>query len=104
MRQSTAYCRLRQVYADGTEALSAVQTVSGPLSNVYPNPAHDNLWVELPAAITARYRILSSVGTAVATSSLPSMAVLLVAHLPAGLYYLEIITADSLATHRFVKQ
>ncbi|AHJ96877.1 choice-of-anchor D domain-containing protein [Hymenobacter swuensis] len=105
IRQSVAYYRLRQVDRDGKEAFSAVQVINDQLQlNVYPNPAHAELRVELPVAEVARYRILNSTGNTVATGSLSGAATLLIAGLPIGLYQLEVTTAVSRTTHRFVKQ
>ncbi|WP_170170332.1 IPT/TIG domain-containing protein [Hymenobacter perfusus] len=105
LRQGMAYYRLRQVDTDGKEALSAVQVVGSQLNiSVYPNPAHAELRVELPTAEVARYRILNAAGNTVVTGSLTGTATLPIAGLPVGLYHLQVTTAVSRTTHRFVKQ
>ncbi|GAA4507356.1 hypothetical protein GCM10023172_37840 [Hymenobacter ginsengisoli] len=100
------YYRLRQVDRDGTSHFSPVVAVAtGPATELRlaPNPAHDllTLTTEHPAAYTVR-SVLGQVLLSGTVASGP--ATVPVAGLPAGVYFLELRTAEGRVVQRFAKE
>lgn len=109
----TSYYRLRQVDRDGAVAYSpvaSVRTVPGTLAlAAYPNPATDRLTLDLtaaPAAEPCAVRVLSLAGQVVRTETLTGGHVqeMPLAGLPAGLYVLQVRTAQGSTTQRLEKR
>jgi len=106
------YYRLRQVDSDGTSSYSPVVTVqTGALPvQVFPNPATDQLTVQLPALGQATLSLLAADGRLLwqqhvaATSAQQQVAVPGLAALPAGLYLLRAEVDGRALVHRVVKQ
>jgi hypothetical protein len=99
------YYRLRQVDADGRVAYSPVVAVgAGPTDPLLaPNPTHDNL--HLTATLPTAYTVRSVLGQAMLSGNVASgPATLSVASLPAGVYFLELRTAEGRSVRRFMKE
>ncbi|WP_167855465.1 beta strand repeat-containing protein [Hymenobacter fodinae] len=103
---TTTYYRLRQVDTDGTETYSSVAAVAGTdkiEASFYPNPT--NSQVTLPAVSgLVKYRIYTATGQNVATGQAAGGSVVDIQHVPMGVYFLELISADKHNVQRFVKQ
>lgn len=106
------YYRLRQVDREGTSSYSPVVTMQtdAPPVQVFPNPATDQLTVQLPARGPAMLSLLAADGRflwqqQVAAASAPQqVAVPGFAALPAGLYLLRAEVEGQAIVHRVVKQ
>lgn len=100
------YYRLRQVDLNGTAAYSPVAVVAGSQPSdllLAPNPAHDLL--HLTAALPTTYTVRSVLGQALLSGTMASgPATVLVAGLPAGVYFLELRTATDRMVRRFLKE
>ena len=99
-----AYYRLRQVDTDGTAAYSPVATMRRNADvAIYPNPATDA--VTLPASMGAvRYRVLNSVGQALASGQAMGGDRLDLSALPKGSFFLELSDAAGRRTQRLMRQ
>jgi hypothetical protein len=98
------YYRLRQVDANGRAAYSPVVPVGASIADplLAPNPAHN--YLHLTAALPTAYTVRSVLGQAVLSGTVASgPATLAVAGLPAGVYFLEVSTAEGRAVYRFAK-
>ena len=72
--------------------------------SVYPNPAHDKLFVECEQPFV-RCELFSIVGACVGSIETESMtAEVPLEHLPAGMYVIKVITENHVLTCRFVKR
>ena len=109
----TSYYRLRQVDRDGAVAYSPVarvHVVPGPLPIVaYPNPATDRLTLDLtaiPAAEPCAVRVLTLAGQVMRSETLAGGRVqeMPLAGLPAGLYLLQVRTAQGSTVQRLEKR
>ncbi|MET4107412.1 hypothetical protein ABIB60_002779 [Hymenobacter sp. UYP22] len=109
------YYRLRQVDQDGTEALSAVVSVTfrGGLAaraTLAPNPNQGTVIVrvELPQAAPAVLELLDVRGAVVLRRQLPAAQVqetpLDLTALPQGVYVCRITSPGSVLTHRLVRE
>jgi|GEM_PF-2371784 len=104
--QATTFYRIRQVDIDGKSSYSAVRTLSiykpGTLS-LYPNPAHNQLWVNVPSgqqSVQVQIRDIS--GRLWQTTRLaPGITTVDIHMLPAGLYTMELANGIH---ERFIKQ
>ncbi|WP_165768221.1 T9SS type A sorting domain-containing protein [Hymenobacter amundsenii] len=101
------YYRLRQVDLDGTEAFSAVATVAAssgkPVATFYPNPG--NTSITLPnTPQMVQYRVYTTTGRTVLAGRAAGGTELDVQRVPAGLYFLELITDGHQNVQRFVRQ
>lgn len=104
---SLTYYRLRQVDMDGTEAFSAVVTVAAgsgkPVATFYPNPG--NTSITLPnTPQDVQYRLYTATGRTVLAGRAAGGTELDVQRVPAGLYFLELITDGHQNVQRFVRQ
>lgn len=103
---ATSYYRLRQVDNDATESYSSVVAVSGAdkiEASFYPNPS--NSLVTLPAVSgLVKYRVYTATGQNVATGEAQGGSEVSLQQVPAGIYFLELITAGKHNVQRFVKQ
>ncbi|SNC75120.1 Por secretion system C-terminal sorting domain-containing protein [Hymenobacter gelipurpurascens] len=103
---ATSYYRLRQVDNDATETYSSVVTISGAdkiEASFYPNPS--NSLVTLPAVSgLVKYRVYTATGQNVATGEAQGGSEVSLQQVPAGIYFLELITAGKHNVQRFVKQ
>ncbi len=104
---SLTYYRLRQVDMDGTEAFSAVVTVAAgsgkPVATFYPNPG--NTSITLPnTPQDVQYRVYTATGRTVLAGRAAGGTELDVQRVPAGLYFLELITDGHQNVQRFVRQ
>jgi hypothetical protein len=100
-----AYYRLRQVDNDGTAAYSPVATArrSIELAAIYPNPTTDG--VVLPTSLgPVRYRVLNSLGQALASGQAAGGDRLDLSHLPKGAFFLELTDASGRHTQRLTRQ
>ncbi|GAA4039813.1 hypothetical protein GCM10022409_27010 [Hymenobacter glaciei] len=108
----TSYYRLRQVDRNGAVAFSpVVQVRMAPGMQpvlAYPNPATDRLTLDLTAAAAepCAVRVLSLAGQVVRTATLPGGSVqeMPLAGLPAGLYLLQVRTAQGSTVQRIEKR
>jgi hypothetical protein len=108
----TSYYRLRQVDRDGAVTYSPVVKVSvlpGTLPILaYPNPATDHLSLDLTAAAAGPcdVRVLSLAGQVVRTETLTGGRAqeMDLAGLPAGLYLLQVRTAEGSTVQRIEKR
>ncbi|MDQ2792436.1 MAG: T9SS type A sorting domain-containing protein [Bacteroidota bacterium] len=108
----TSYYRLRQADRNGAVAYSPVVTVRlapGPQPSLaYPNPATDRLRLDLTAAPAepCAVRVLSLAGQVVRAEILTGGRVqeIPLAGLPAGLYLLQVRTAQGSTVQRIEKQ
>jgi hypothetical protein len=90
------------IFYSTSQLPSATKTTSKPSIEVYPNPAHHTIRVELPAGTpNAPVTLLDAVGRTVRTWS-TSAPVLSVAELPRGIYTLRVRLPQGPATRRIV--
>ena len=103
---SVTYYRLRQADLDGTAAFSAVVTVTSsrkPVATFYPNPSNSSITLpNSPQAV--QYRVYTATGQTVLTGRAAGNTELNVQQVPAGLYFLELITDGHHNVQRFVRQ
>ena len=102
------YYRLRQLDFGGREAFSPVAVIAvsgrGSLVQVSPNPARSEINVLLPDS--AMLTIFDGTGRLVASKSVTEggATTLNISDLPAGILFLNAITASGSETLRFVKK
>lgn len=109
------YYRLRQIDLNGSSTLSEIRTLefSGRPAfslTLYPNPATNFIQLQLPEKFygqPAAISICDASGKVVkqwtVNSTQPSVLMLPVAELPAGVWQLLIITKDNMASGSFIK-
>ncbi|HEV7329941.1 MAG TPA: T9SS type A sorting domain-containing protein [Flavisolibacter sp.] len=90
---------------------SIVSSVSGPAAQqvqIFPNPARDYLYVQLPMRLTATtLQVVNSIGAVVSTNQAragATLATVNIADLPAGFYSLTIRAGIWHETRKFIKQ
>ncbi len=85
--------------------LSVNNTYKDLVAKVYPNPAKDQLFVELNSDNAQRATVLDMSGKILSTWELQGKVTLIpVASLPAGMYVLQLDNGKQKAATRFVKQ
>ena len=76
--------------------------------NIYPNPSHDNLSIDLNGAATqnASLEIYNSIGQLVYSENvtLPSKITLEISNFPSGIYIANLITEKAVITNKFIKE
>lgn len=101
-----SYYRLRQVDNDATDSYSSVVAVSGSdkiEASFYPNPT--NSFVTLPAVSgLVKYRVYTATGQSIAAGEAQGGSEISLQQVPAGIYFLELITAGKHNVQRFAKQ
>ncbi|UOR05828.1 right-handed parallel beta-helix repeat-containing protein [Hymenobacter aerilatus] len=101
------YYRLRQVDLDGTISYSPVQAIrfgASVVVQVLPNPASQELHVQLPVA-GARCLIYSPAGSLLQTTTTThTSATLDVRSLASGLYILRVEMPQGSSVHQFIKE
>jgi hypothetical protein len=103
---ATSYYRLRQVDTDGTATYSSVVAISGTdkiEASFYPNPTNSQVTLPVVSGIV-KYRIYNATGQNVATGQAVGGSTVDIQHVPMGVYFLELISADKHNVQRFVKQ
>jgi hypothetical protein len=101
-----SYYRLRQVDTDGTSSYSSVVAVSGSdkiEAAFYPNPSFSQVTLPVVNGMV-KYRIYNATGQNVATGQAAGGSIVDIQHVPMGVYFLELISADKHNVQRFVKQ
>ncbi|MCB9081030.1 MAG: T9SS type A sorting domain-containing protein [Lewinellaceae bacterium] len=99
------YYRLRQVDFDGTTAYSPVISVNvkgdAPQTlRVYPNPAHDQVWIEQPIAAPVRFTLFNAQGQLIRQGAWnQDLNTLDIQDLQAGLYVLRITDPQGQPIH-----
>ncbi|PWL30370.1 MAG: hypothetical protein DCO96_05150 [Fluviicola sp. XM-24bin1] len=71
---------------------------------VYPNPAQDWLFIELPTGDAGTYQLMGVSGNVVAEGAISGDANIQTSALPSGVYLLQIATANGKAINRIVIQ
>lgn len=96
-----AYTATKAVLISG----AGVETALHPLFSLYPNPVADQLHVEFAGPMETELRILNMIGEQVMSYPLSGKrAVLPVQHLPAGLYFIQLVGDTRRFTYKFLKQ
>lgn len=111
-RYGTNYYRLRAQHLDGQSSFSDWRAVDigGPAhaTKVFPNPASDQISIQLPNPTNAQIRLFNTLGQLVAAQTFdqPNQThTLSLADLPAGIYTLQILLDDhSVSTHQITKK
>jgi hypothetical protein len=109
------YYRLRIEEFGGKSSYSNVEAVNwgkGVYLNIYPNPAQDNLILQFRSfeQTSVSYRLFSQLGVEVAKGNLSLSANemqrqnIQVAHLPKGVYFLEIFYGENRKLEKIVVQ
>ncbi|MFN0203664.1 MAG: T9SS type A sorting domain-containing protein [Bacteroidia bacterium] len=97
------YYRLKQVDIDGQYKYSATILLKNtnflPIS-VYPNPAHDKLYVDYNGGKVLNFSIISHVGQTLSSGDLTTQKYLDISHLPKGIYFLHL----GKETFKFIKE
>lgn len=108
-RNQSVFYRLRYAGNDGRVYFSQVEEIQIPGAsqaemNFYPNPARDQVELELylPATVTGRLEIIDLIGQVVGTyrfeesqaTRMPIRSMLDISHLPSGLYYMHLHTGN----------
>ncbi|MCA8829463.1 choice-of-anchor D domain-containing protein [Hymenobacter pini] len=102
---STVYYRLRQLDADGKSSYSTVRVMSRSSEiSLYPNPAHNELTLQLPAAVTGTYQVMNSLGQVVLQGNAQGATSVQVAKLPAGVYQVLVTIPAGRSAHKFIKE
>lgn len=97
--------RKTYTYTQGNESETAQTANARPQLQVYPVPASDKLFVELPQELPATYRLLNIQGMELQSATLsPGSPAIDVHALAPGLYLLYLRQAENEYRIRFVKQ
>lgn len=102
---ATAYYRLRQVNLDATEAYSSVVAVIGTdklEAAIYPNPTTGLFTLPAISGLVT-YRIYSVTGQQVSAGQVQGNTYVDIRKVPAGIYFIELITNNTHHVQRFVK-
>ncbi len=70
---------------------------------VYPNPVFDKLFVEYHDTPTGQFTLFNATGQAVMQEAITQNRMLLVTHLPKGIYFYQLQTANGIATGKMIK-
>ncbi|WP_167855273.1 T9SS type A sorting domain-containing protein [Hymenobacter wooponensis] len=103
---ATSYYRLRQVDTDGTSSYSSVVAISSAdkiEASFYPNPTNSQVTLPVVNGLV-QYRIYNATGQNVATGQAAGGSTVDIQHVPMGVYFLELISAEKHNVQRFVKQ
>ena len=98
----------RQVDFDGKETLSKMVTIglgkNGNAVKVYPNPAKENLTIDLGTADNATIRLVDISGKEMMLKTgLSGVLTLDIAHLASGVYFAEINAQAKMTREKIVK-
>jgi PKD repeat protein len=93
----------REKYIDVNVVLNAWLIDYSDQVNIYPNPVKDYLIIDHDRVATpSRYRIFNPLGMTVKEGSVEKN--IIVAELPPGIYFIHILTKDTLVAKKFIKE
>ncbi|WP_162910482.1 T9SS type A sorting domain-containing protein [Hymenobacter oligotrophus] len=100
------YYRMQQFDTDGKSTFSPVVTVAAqrPLTvGVYPNPASEVLHIDAPGA-AVRWQVRNHLGQVRLQGSAAGPTAIKISNLPAGVYFLHVLSEGQHTEHKFIKR